>query len=296
MLFHQRERQRELEAAEASGEALWTQELTREARYQLLYAFEDLEQAVKQESGSSDTRERIRHLVVRDVGLPSLAGRLHAEDDVRECYVRSRTSVVFSLIEATIVWVKAILQAMQHQGYDQTGLSNSLTAYSSRVSTILRHHRLSFNLVDSRFVAFDSQELHSEVVVPTLLLLGNATEYKAVESSYREALEEISSGTPDDAITDAARALEEMLKALGCSGNTLGKRLTNARERGLFGDHDSQLREAMMKIGSWVAADRAEMGDTHPGGVATVDDAWLMVHIVGALILRLSRTPGRGGS
>ena len=47
---------------------------------------------------------------------------------------------------------------------------------------------------------------------------------------------------------------------------------------------------------SWAAADRAQMGDTHPGGVATVDDAWLMVHVVGALMLRLLRTPSLGGN
>ena len=136
--------------------------------------------------------------------------------------------------------------------------------------------------------------MHTKVVVPTLSLLGGDNRYRDVETAYQEALGEISNGSPDDAVTDAARALETMLAILGCSGNTLGKKLTDARSRGLFGDHDSQLREALMKVGSWVASDRAETGDAHPGGVAIVDDAWLIVHIVGALILRLSRTPIRG--
>ncbi len=73
-----------------------------------------------------------------------------------------------------------------------------------------------------------------------------------------------------------------------------GETFTDARKRGLLGEHDTQLREAILKAGLWVAADRASKGDAHPGGSATIDDAWLIVHIVGALILRLSRSPSRG--
>ena len=174
-------------------------------------------------------------------------------------------------------------------------IEEALSHYEMTINTILREQRVSYELVNSEFVAFESRELHSSVVVPTLTLLGNAPNFQAVEFAYREALNEISNDSPDDAITDAARVLEEILKTLGCSGNSLGKKLSEAQSLGLLGDHDSQLRQAISKIGSWVAADRAEKGDAHPGGTATIDDAWLIVHVVGALILRLSRTPSRGG-
>ena len=45
----------------------------------------------------------------------------------------------------------------------------------------------------------------------------------------------------------------------------------------------------------WVSADRSEMGDSHKAETTlTRDDAWLTVHVVGALILRLASEGGRG--
>jgi hypothetical protein len=47
------------------------------------------------------------------------------------------------------------------------------------------------------------------------------------------------------------------------------------------------------KILHWVSADRSEKGDAHEVSTATVDDAWFIVHIVGAVILRLSKASPR---
>jgi hypothetical protein len=38
----------------------------------------------------------------------------------------------------------------------------------------------------------------------------------------------------------------------------------------------------------WVAADRSQSGESHHASDATRDDAWLIVHIVGAFIVRLA--------
>jgi hypothetical protein len=130
------------------------------------------------------------------------------------------------------------------------------------------------------------------VVVPTLRLLAGRVDYAAVEIAYRNALEEISGGKPDDAITDAATALQEMLELLGCEGNALGPLIRDARRKGVLAPHDQTLGDAIAKIGDWVSADRSEMGDGHRGAsAATRDDAWLIVHIVGALVLRLASPP-----
>lgn len=38
----------------------------------------------------------------------------------------------------------------------------------------------------------------------------------------------------------------------------------------------------------WVSADRSERGEAHKSGSDDRADAWLAVHVVGALILRLA--------
>jgi hypothetical protein len=50
--------------------------------------------------------------------------------------------------------------------------------------------------------------------------------------------------------------------------------------------------ELLHKLVDWVSVDRNEMGDVHQAQEPSVEDAWLTVHIVGALILRLGGPPG----
>lgn len=43
-----------------------------------------------------------------------------------------------------------------------------------------------------------------------------------------------------------------------------------------------------------MSADRSQTGDAHHASDANLDDAWLIVHVAGALILRLSKGGSRG--
>jgi hypothetical protein len=137
-------------------------------------------------------------------------------------------------------------------------------------------------------IPFSSRELHVSVVQPVLQLLAAPKRFDAVEKSYQDALEELARGKPDDAITDAAAALENMLRTLGCQGNSLGPLIKSAKTKGVLAHHDGNLVSPLM---NWVSADRSETGDAHGKQVASVADAWLIVHVVGALLLRISQSP-----
>jgi hypothetical protein len=155
------------------------------------------------------------------------------------------------------------------------------------VNIVLREHRISFELVGDTMVPFASKELHFEIVVPTMRLLSGRIGWEKVESAYQDALGEIADGKPADAITDAGTALQEALVTLACEGNTLGVLAESARSRGLFAPHDTLMTDMLHKLVDWVSADRSEKGDVHQAREPSVEDAWLTVHIVGALILRL---------
>jgi hypothetical protein len=156
---------------------------------------------------------------------------------------------------------------------------------------ILREHRVSFDFINGVIVPLESMELHSEVVEPALRLLQGSADWVKVEQAYRKALEELHTGTADDAITDAATALQEALDLYGCSGNTVSKKVKSAQTKGILAPHDDKLAAALRSIGEWVEADRSTLGDAHSAGDVDRDDGWLIVHIVGALILRLSKGP-----
>jgi hypothetical protein len=158
---------------------------------------------------------------------------------------------------------------------------------------VLREHRISFELIEGEMVPLASQELHAEAVAPTLRLLSGRGGWEKVEAAYQDALRELADGKPADAITDAATALQEALVALGCKGNALGSLAKSARGKGLLAPHDVPMIDMVEKLIDWVSADRSAKGDAHQATQPSLEDGWLMVHIVGALILRLAG-PRRG--
>jgi hypothetical protein len=193
--------------------------------------------------------------------------------------------------------VPSVVEAMSVVCNDQSICSRMSNwdspKFDGMVGIILREHRISYELVNSEMIEFSSKELHQEILVPALRLLASLPQWANVESAYQAALSEISKGEPSNAITDAGTALQEALTLLGCSGNSLGPLAKSARDMGLLAAHDSQMTDAVVKIIHWASADRSELGDAHVVSPATVDDAWFTVHIVGSLILRLSKASQR---
>jgi hypothetical protein len=287
VLFSERKRQEAYAAAEAVGDVLWTSAFSERARTRLWQTFA---LAFDIQPGTyGDPWLRICHQLQRDLlvglGRERLVGILSPIDDVNTFLKVATDEEVCSVVEAMLDAWRSTVNWRPDLVFDQYYIAD-------RINSILYEERLAYELVEGRIVERSSEELHTEVVVPTLRLLAGRVDYAAVEIAYRNALEEISGGKPDDAITDAATALQEMLELLGCEGNALGPLIRDARRKGVLAPHDQTLGDAIAKIGDWVSADRSEMGDGHRGAsAATRDDAWLIVHIVGALVLRLASPP-----
>ena len=153
---------------------------------------------------------------------------------------------------------------------------------------------MSFEFIEGEMVPMESRELHAEIVAPTLRLLARSDgRWQSVEKAYRASLDELARGKGADAITDAGTALQEALEVIGARGNSLGPLIKSARQKGLLAAHDQPMLDALVRLVEWVSADRSQMGDSHHADAAHTDDAWLTVHVVGALILRLSKDVSR---
>ena len=171
--------------------------------------------------------------------------------------------------------------------FEQKWSEDAAQEFADLVNAVFREERIAYKFVDGALIEFSSDELITEVVEPAVRLLVDKR-FDAAHGAYMNALKEISNGEAGDAITDAGSALQETLKALGCKGNSLGAQLTDAKRRGLLARHDQALTDGISKVIDWASADRSETGDAHKHPDAAVADAWLMVHVVGALIVRLA--------
>lgn len=137
---------------------------------------------------------------------------------------------------------------------------------------------------------FEPKELQEGVVAPSLRLLSRRPQWHEVEDADQKALREIGED-PRDAIADAGTAFQSALKILGCTGNAPGPLIADAKRIGILAANDPRLADGIERILQWVAADRSTMDDAHNARPATLGDAWLTLHVVGALILRLASGP-----
>lgn len=288
-LFKTRREQAALEVREAAGESFWTNQFSEPARNKIVLTMAGFMDALPTHGflHSGDVWLAIERTICEDIGVLRM-GDGHSEFNVTQWVLKKQDPAdVATVIEGFLAGAfRAIQAASPYPNYD------SLAIFEERVNGILRSHRISFDLTNGEMIPFDSKEMHSAVVAPTLRLLSaSGSDWADVESAYQDALREITEDNPADAITDAGRALQAALEACGAKGNALGPLIKDAKKQGILGPHDTNLTVGIESLMHWVSADRSERGEAHKAGTSQRADAWLAVHVVGALILRLAEGP-----
>ena len=276
-LFNRRQKLNQLATEEQAGQLFWTDAFSTQVRIKLTFAFKEAFR------GSWQLVEKARYLILKDEGLLFLRDKnLDAREDFLEYFQYCDDDMVPTVIEAMM------LSLLDPDSYRVIGDSQAASKFKAEVNRIFTEHRISYELVGEEMVPFSSKELHQSVVQPTLQLLSNP-DWSVVEDAYQEALHQISRGNAPNAITDVATALQEALIICGAEGNQLGKLIRSAKDKDLIIGHDENLLSIIDKVGDWVSADRNNLGDAHKSSSASIEDAWLIVHVAGAFLLRLSQ-------
>ncbi len=280
MLHARRRRRDELARLEAAGEVFWTDDFSEASRNRLLLYYRDFASDFSPH-GLSFARDAI----LRDEGRLYLAKpQSSSQQDMASFLLTCDSNMMPTVVEALH------LSLTYGNRYPQPP-HGAQHLFAHGVKIVLREHRIAYDFIEGKMIEMESQELHHEVVVPVLRLLSGRSGWEPVESAYQDALGELGRGASADAITDAGTALQQALERLGCDGNALGPLIRSAKAKGLLGKHDENLIAGVERFLQWSSAERSNGGDSHHSAESSLDDAWLMVHIVGALILRLTARP-----
>lgn len=155
------------------------------------------------------------------------------------------------------------------------------------VNDILLAARIEWHFEDGRFTQRGNSVLHADVVKPASVLLDSDSRFGKASLAFQTAINRLSENHPDAAITDAGTAVQEFFRVLGASGNSLSDQLNAAQKAGIISAYD---RTLLKPFTDWLNADRSTRGNAHHHneGDVTKGDAWLAVHVAGALMVRLS--------
>ena len=284
-LYAERLRRKSQAAALEAGQTQWTDQLDRDVRVKLSVAWTDLVNHMAFSEHAEQLDEAIKRRTLQSFAVAVRPSNMHPRSS------SASNEQLLSLIEAEHELLKRIAEQPAADPFWLEKVAHAPETFRAEVNRIFQAHLVAFSLHEnSRLVEIQSHEMHNAVVAPTLYLLHSQPRFAAAEKAYQKALDELRHRDPGDAVTDAGTALQDVLKAQGCSGNALGDLLKSARKTGLVKGSDTALTEAIEGAVRWVAAQRND-GEAHRGDAdITMSDAWAVVHIVGALIIRLSET------
>lgn len=271
----------------AAGRTDWTEDLSGQAKVKLHLAWLDVTEHIAFRDWADQMERLIDHWALRSVAA-SLSPM-----DMRG---NQRSSGhLLSLIEAEHKAL-AVVADERHElpmppDFDEW-IAEAPERFRRDVNRIFEAHIIAFRLhQNSVLVPIRSQEMHSAVVEPTLYLLHSQPEFAGAEAAYQDALSQIRRREPGTAIIHAGTALQEVLTGLGCDGKVLGDLLKSARLKGLVKGEDTSLTESVRRTVDWVASWRNQDSKAHKGKPdVDMPDAWMVVHVVGALIIRLSES------
>jgi hypothetical protein len=296
-LYQDRKRDKVRAERLTAGQPLeFTKSLSKEVRTKIAWAMLDSVPSKFDEGGqyAPDWEAVGRHLQRilfkkwgRTTGLTNLSG-IEPTADVTGYLINDATDEeALDMVEA---WFDAVIQAVRAVVAEEFSrfapawrrmVDQPFDAYRKEVNSVLDLHNVGYQVVGTEIIERESMAIHTDVVEPALALLHGDTRLARVERAFQDALREPKpGGNPADAITDAATALQEMLVAVGTYGNALGPLMKDAVRRGILRPYDAKLVD-------WTSASRSDRGDAHSAADASSSDAWLVVHVVGALILRL---------
>lgn len=272
-LYSERKRLKALAVAEASGQSFWTEEIPVAARTKFAYLVDACSGLVN--DYNFDLHDVITRRVCVELGVKMRTVDFNSLSQMEEA------DRLLTFVEAAYLAIK------------DSRRSDIAPEFAEEVNRIFNAHRVAYKLVaeSSRVIELDSLELHNAVVGPVIKLLYGEPKLDRAQAAYMAALNQISHHEAANAITDAGTALQETFKALGVKGTQLGDQVRSVRTSGQLPGRDAPMLDAVIKAMEWVASERNQNGDAHSVTEATLDDAWLIVHVVGALIVRLAGTP-----
>lgn len=270
MLHAARRRQQEMTEREAGGESLWTEGFAERVRIRLRRALDRAWQG-STIFQAADFFFQARSTVLDQEGLTFLVHANYTDRADFEAFFLGCSGDDFPTA------LEAVMAAC----------GDSVHAFAGMANQIFAEERVAWKIVDGQMIEIRSTEMHASVVEPALRLLHDPR-FAHVDATYRKALDELSKGDGADAVTDAGAALQELLTALGCEGQQLRDQIALAKKRKLLAGHDARYLAALYESLNWVGADRSQTGESHHASDASRDDAWLIVHIVGAFIVRLA--------
>lgn len=264
MSFLERKRQAEFLAAESNGVNVWNSDFPMEFRRKVIY--------LMNESTNSNSLifDQTRYLILRGAGWQYLSvPNLRPKDDFISFVENSNSDILPEAFERFYETLS------DHSIQSRFSVYGKAREFESKLRDLLLLDRINWDFINGMMIPRDSQFMHSQLIMPTLVLL-NQAKFAQTESIIQKGLKEISVNDAGDAITDFGTATQSFLLLIGAKGSNLGELKSSALGKNLINNTQAKIVDAIAMY--------RNAGEAHNVDNYSVKDAWLVCHLVCALI------------
>lgn len=158
--------------------------------------------------------EWIRDTLCREIGKRSLAGKTDAKADCL-AYMASKKSVdsFLDIVDFSFRYINNQIRNMSASERKNCGVYQDADDAIEELNERFRHYSLGYRFEGNQIVKIDSELIHSEVVLPALLLLGDSR-FAGPQEEFLSAHAHYRAGEHKDCVTDALNAFESTMKAI----------------------------------------------------------------------------------
>ncbi len=196
--------------------------LPRPLRVQIAHIFGDSIGVYRRASGYMDESspanrhwEFIHDTLARERGEFELGKNSRANDrDVCiEYLLNSDTNGALDIIELGFRYIDRILHKLSQHERQKHGITQTADDAIEELNHRFVEHRVGFQFSDGSIIRVDSQFIHAEIVKPALKVLTGPI-FQGASDEFLKAHEHYRSGRGKEAINEAAKAFESVMKAI----------------------------------------------------------------------------------
>jgi hypothetical protein len=162
--------------------------------------------------------DKIHNLIARELGEFNLGNELQNPFEQCKFFLLNNntpTVHILDLIEVTFYEIEKVIPViLQHPEYQgQLNVSQSAEDAINELNHRFREYAIGYQYNNGQIIRVDSGFIHAEIVVPALSLLSSG-HFKGAEQEFRSAHEHYRKKDYKEAIVDALKAFESVMKTI----------------------------------------------------------------------------------
>ncbi len=155
----------------------------------------------------------LHHTMSRELGVPGLGTSGDAATRCREFLVKADTLHALDIIEMSFRLIDTEIRSWTAYFREKSLITQSADEAIYELNHRFREHIIGYQYENGEIIRVDSQYVHSEAVKPAMSLL-NAEGFEGASEEFMKAHEHYRNGRNKEAIADALKSFESVLKTI----------------------------------------------------------------------------------